>query len=615
MALVETFESGRFGSLMKGLKDITAAWNIDISAELEAYQLELQACLDSGNVAGMAVNFAEAAMLVQGCANVYSKKVDSLHQLAFDTLTSLGKDSSTVTDLPKKTSKRLGVFLEEDEFRPLGRGIVTQGCNDLHDEVFDTKTGSVRIPLFLIPREGTDRNRHSHRVSACELDSKGMLIFPEIFGGMSHAVGAQPQRANADDIVTSPFLLRAPPSLSQRADVEIEEIYEPPEMIIDMNVNFDEPVVHAAIPSAGVIRNGGSPPRPSPRLSVLSSSSSDEDPHGRVGGLKKIRVAPCQIIPIVRRELGLSGIYSLFPAVSVTHKKIMVSIPAFGGTSNSKRSAAEVAARRSRVASVRAEEKHIADSFHDGRMSQRFSVVGDIPTSEDEITNNRASVGGIVAANNQVMDEYQEILEAQTRDYDAMIRARLEEALEGSGAGIAEHFPQIYNTVKKWQDNLEPLLEEQNARPSFDLNNYTSLILEKLRGSEEASTSFDDLVTGQPQWNVSRLFLSGLILTNNGNISIFEDGDTSHETFHLRVIDADKSLSYAVEANALPEINPAALEAPLAVDLFRDQSKKKRNRLASNESNSDSSPDSEFTVDVGRKRSSNRRKTPLSKTK
>lgn len=618
MALVDTFEAGRFGTLMKGLKDITSAWNIDISAELEAYQVELQACLDSGNVAGMVVNFAEAAMLVQGCANVYSKKVDSLHQLAFDTLTALGKDASGGSDVPKKLSKRPGVFLEDDEFRPLGLNVVPQGCNDIQDDSFGTKATIVRIPLFLIPREGTDRNRHSHRVSACELDSGGMLIFPEIFGGKSHLLAPDEGINHSEDISTSPFLLRAPPALSQRLDTDNDELQlrDDADMVTTMNIDFDEPERPHEHEAPAQVRV--SPPRPSPRLSMISSSSSDEDAHERIGGLKKLRVAPVERLPTTRRLFDNAGNISLFSSSSQSHKTLMNRLPVFGARVNTKRGAAELSLRRSAMARVRAEEKNNVEIIHDGRMSQRFSVNGDIPSSDDEAPK-RASVAGSAIDRNIAIDEYQEILEAQTRDYDAMIRARLEEALEGSGAGMAEHFPHLYNTVKKWQDDLEPLLEEQNSRPSFDLNSYTALILDKLRVKEGEFSNFDDLVAGEPQWNVSRLFLSGLILTNNGNINILQDdgGDEApHESFHLRVVDADKSLAYAVESNAVPDNAPPALAAPLSASPQRPAMKKRMRRIESNQSNSDGTTDSDSSIDFGaNQRAGRNRKTKTAKKK
>ena len=176
------------------------------------------------------------------------------------------------------------------------------------------------------------------------------------------------------------------------------------------------------------------------------------------------------------------------------------------------------------------------------------------------------------------------VLELSKNDYDEFMRKHMQSLTsnhpvdEGDGrqqmssvvavAGniVQEKIPELYATIRKWQDNLEPLLEEQNARPAFDLDDYLVSIIDKLKvsvGEElapiadcEKSTindflksagldmsddetgdpavpsisSFEDLVRGEPKWNVCRLFLSTLILTNNGNVEIFGSSEEKVET-------------------------------------------------------------------------------------
>ena len=248
----------------------------------------------------------------------------------------------------------------------------------------------------------------------------------------------------------------------------------------------------------------------------------------------------------------------------------------------------------------------------------------------------------------------EKVLESSKRDYDEFVRKHLqdmaanghvEEARAGpastlpvgataasvvvaAGNSMRDRIPELYANIRKWQDNLEPLLEEQNARPLFDLDDYLVSILDKLKtaapqvedreaitdflknvvGMDEVDedadpsptnrgpvSSFEDLVRGEPKWNVCRLFLSTLILTNNGNVEIFgstvngdlpmdedasprslisparhgrtpvgktpahREGGTplrgSHtygagQSFQVKLRNADKNLKFAVEDNA-----------------------------------------------------------------
>ena len=74
-------ESGRFHHLLQPIRDLAQNWNIDIAQDLENYldQLDnIQVSVDGGQ---SLVNFAEAALLIQGSACVYSRKVDLLSHL------------------------------------------------------------------------------------------------------------------------------------------------------------------------------------------------------------------------------------------------------------------------------------------------------------------------------------------------------------------------------------------------------------------------------------------------------------------------------------------------------------------------------------------------------
>lgn len=76
----------RFTSLVQPIKDLAANWDIDIAESLGDYLEELdhlRITLDGGNTQ---LNFAEAALLIQGSTAVYSKKVEYLHQLVLKSL-------------------------------------------------------------------------------------------------------------------------------------------------------------------------------------------------------------------------------------------------------------------------------------------------------------------------------------------------------------------------------------------------------------------------------------------------------------------------------------------------------------------------------------------------
>ena len=207
----------------------------------------------------------------------------------------------------------------------------------------------------------------------------------------------------------------------------------------------------------------------------------------------------------------------------------------------------------------------------------------------------------------------EQVLENSKQFYDELMKKKLAEMLGGkhddsedygttqSGSGsqsiaslvaaagnaVQDKIPELYASIRKWQDNLEPLLEEQTSRPIFDLDDYLVSIIDKLKSSAEdndssasaisdflksvgadeggdesprnagAISSFEELVKGEPKWNVCRLFLSTLILTNNGNVEIFNDSSSATER------EASSSPRERVPATpARPARTPAAKITP-----------------------------------------------------
>lgn len=76
----------RFHHLLRPIRDLADSWNIDLASELAEYVEELSAIQVSLDGGLTAVNFAEAALLIQGSACVYSKKVEYLYALVYQTL-------------------------------------------------------------------------------------------------------------------------------------------------------------------------------------------------------------------------------------------------------------------------------------------------------------------------------------------------------------------------------------------------------------------------------------------------------------------------------------------------------------------------------------------------
>jgi condensin-2 complex subunit H2 len=79
-------QMARFEALLRPIRDLTSNWHVDVVAVLSSYMAELGIDLDAvpeNARARAAVDFKQAALLVEGSTSVYSRKVDYLYSLVF----------------------------------------------------------------------------------------------------------------------------------------------------------------------------------------------------------------------------------------------------------------------------------------------------------------------------------------------------------------------------------------------------------------------------------------------------------------------------------------------------------------------------------------------------
>ncbi|XP_034019811.1 condensin-2 complex subunit H2 [Thalassophryne amazonica] len=82
---MESVES-RFAHLLQPIRELTKNWDVDVASELNDYLEELDEMCITFDGGKTRLNFAEAALLIQGSACIYSKKVELLHSLVYQTL-------------------------------------------------------------------------------------------------------------------------------------------------------------------------------------------------------------------------------------------------------------------------------------------------------------------------------------------------------------------------------------------------------------------------------------------------------------------------------------------------------------------------------------------------
>ncbi|XP_061663479.1 condensin-2 complex subunit H2 isoform X2 [Syngnathoides biaculeatus] len=169
---MESTES-RFAHLLQPIRELTKNWDVDLAAELNDYLEELdemRLTFDEGNIK---LNFAEAALLIQGSACIYSKKVEMLHNLVYNTLDYI-RDRNKKQSKQAATGKDAGgaeAHLDDD-------GDDDDSFCDVDIEIsecVDQPESNVLVdvvplpPVSLIPPESRDKNKFLLISAKCDV--------------------------------------------------------------------------------------------------------------------------------------------------------------------------------------------------------------------------------------------------------------------------------------------------------------------------------------------------------------------------------------------------------------------------------------------------------------
>lgn len=198
-------KDSKFLHLLKPIRDLAENWNIDIASELEDYLTQLDSTVYSFD-GGTGVDFAEAALLIQSSAVVYSKKVEYLQQLVNKAIEAsrararsnggerdgeegeeeaggVGKGKRSRARAARELGDSLGEFmtagddLEEDD--DIDLGAARHDC----DGQAPTYT---RAPAALLALEDQTSNGDAgvYRVAQCYVHASGALVLDYRDGSM-----------------------------------------------------------------------------------------------------------------------------------------------------------------------------------------------------------------------------------------------------------------------------------------------------------------------------------------------------------------------------------------------------------------------------------------------
>jgi len=639
----------RFYHLLQPIKDLSKVWNIEIADELERYIEEVSHLVvphpEDGNAK---LNFAEAALLIQGSTAIYSRKVELLYQLVYQALESVAKakEGAAASKRGGKTLPPSGLLAsipETDELLTIDH-LIKEGRHITLDpnSVPKQQLALRRVPLFLMPRDQADRRSEKSRISSCTVHQSGAFLLQESDATLLDQLydsGSMDSEHRVVSGIEGP-LVPAPGPEVQDLDQRLQELLRKNDGPVESPPNMASPLADLMMsPQVGVEESE------LPDVSgafQMSDAPSDPwkllDEHEVVGKDCPLQVGKTsRKIDGRRQRLLTRGLFdadswqqpsdaevwghsgnavgsTALPMLAGGHPVNSFLLSLVGQVKGRPQLECEKAGftaawmpfeeffvkatftkrRRPRPCTQQDPQQEAMDELNslEPPMTPGLDAVEPLtpagfqahPFDEDEQLveaqtpprNISQQLAGVLEMSEekqlnedqrrQVAELESQILEAQQK-YESTIRQHLQLTRPDGPDSDRGIYAKLYANVQRWQDQLTPVLKENESRPEFNIDTHSSEILANLCDFREGegdyaeahleAIPFELLAEGRPRWEICRRFMTCLLLTNQGNLDIeYANEEERINGFRVKLLKVDKRV-----LNPIVNDQPQALQA------------------------------------------------------
>ncbi|KAM7115062.1 condensin-2 complex subunit H2 isoform 7-T7 [Molossus nigricans] len=603
----------RFAHLLQPIRDLTKNWEVDVAAQLGEYLEELDQICISFDEGKTTMNFVEAALLIQGSACVYSKKVEYLYSLVYQALDFISgkrqarqlsaQEDGAIRDASSRASRQV-----EDEFLSLDDLPDTRANVDLRSEQCPSEVVIVPLlPMALVALDEMEKNnnplyscqgevlasRKDFRMNTCTPHPRGAFMLEPV--GLSPMETLLPRREaeRAEEQPMEVSVIRSPvpvPSISQEPGTS-------PEGPRPGHGGEDEDDAEGAaeLPEAEAPEVPLEPQEPrSPQQSTAQPRRFD------------LRERPEALEPVSQLKETPDPWQSLDPFNSLDSKPFKkgrpYSVPACveeaPGQKRKRKGATKLqdfhqwclATYADHADGRRPRRKgpsfadmevlywtHVKEQLETLRKLQRREVAkrwlpraeeGLWPVEEDRLEDSLQELGA-AADDFLEPEEYAEPdgaklgeaadLEAEAMpaslSYEELVRRNVELFITTSQKFVQE--TELSQRVRDWEDSIQPLLQEQEQHMPFDIHIYGDQMVSRFSQLNQWCP-FATLVAGQPAFEVCRAMLASLQLANDHTVEITQQPglEAAVDTMSLRLLTHQRAhkrfQTYAAPSMAQP---------------------------------------------------------------
>ncbi|MCL7030226.1 hypothetical protein MKW94_008578 [Papaver nudicaule] len=573
--------SSRF-HIVQPLRDPQSNWSVDLAKNLEDYLLKICSGepINQDEDAHLSVNFAEAALLLQGSIQVYSRKVEYLYTLVLHALDFISQKSQE--EQPAEASVQRAGGRNGDNQADVDEGNeVFLGLDDVPVEANNSLDGApgkddnfnqfVKPPSNLVVLEGDcfdptgeSGELESYLLSTCDLYEDFILLDPcdagEIQIFLKGSKAAVNHRASSVRSKARKTFGQTPSRTggtgcrksTQKQDVNLEKS---PMIGCNHDNSFSQDPPDCSFPENDYHGDDNNDYRGDDNDAggSMSEDDTDEDdpwkplnPHEpgtlKVKPFKKGNI-PKRRKPNRRKRISIAMQFPVAKLTGTISPEFTEMWEAQNRASeNSRESTAPPLFEQLRQ-SLTIGGSESSNPFGSAEADKDIESEHDIPDFEqDDFDMPENTFMDVEEPLNMNKESEQSVrfestdfghVEPELEDYEDLCRSHLDDLL----ASIAETEKQteLATRVSTWKQRIEQTLEDQDARPPFDIHEYGERVMNKLSlEADSASGSgipFTDVVKGNEKHDVARTFSALLQLVNNGNVDLIKAESSGGQSF------------------------------------------------------------------------------------
>ncbi|XP_071771896.1 condensin-2 complex subunit H2 [Centroberyx gerrardi] len=585
----------RFAHLLQPIRELTKNWDIDVASELNDYLEELDGMCITFDGGRIKLNFAEAALVIQGSTCIYSKKVELLYSLVYQTL-------DYINDRNKKRDKQAAGSQENDE----------EGATTHHD----ADDGAVFIPLDSSVIEKSQEADSNTSVHVAPLPPES-LILPEthekqklpLISVKSEILGSHKDfRINTfipgdqdlillilgsafSDLLENNEHTNGPAdiSLPQQQDAVAQEAVDAGECVanvdeggdsggednflpiedndVEMDHGPDEHIDRHQAPSEGrMLRERRDVDADKQRREEEKTHAANvwrlHDPYAVFAEDKPLKTGKCYKVPEGlddggkrkrKRPSSLQDFRSWFMGIFDPPEHKLKNGPMFTDLNyiylSTMKEKLKTRKRIFRKAGLVISDEELKRTFLQPEVEQRLEELleqlrhPDLQGEDNSDNEHEPFPDDIPAEFGGGQDFISPEAQRDGLSYEDLVKKSVEQFLVNS-RGYAKETA-LSRRVKDWEDKIRPELAMQEERPAFDIHDYGDRIVGALNGVGSRK-SFASIVHGLDNFEACKYMLASLQLANDYTVEIdsaegLEELEESLDTMGLTLLSTHRA--------------------------------------------------------------------------